>query len=133
MTAHSKVAPEDRLPLKGGNGEVMDSTETIRPLVENGEASPTRVVAPLTLLPQEALDTYLKRIGYHVVEKVMRVLPFFHLLWGHFGPDHLCDLEISLGCAHVNDALFLLHVHERCRVGGVWSLGHAHGLDDGPQ
>lgn len=82
MTAHSKVAPEDRLPLKGGNGEVMDSTETIRPLVENGEASPTRVVAPLTLLPQEALDTYLKRIGYHVVEKVMRVLPFFTFYGG---------------------------------------------------
>lgn len=80
----SRVAPEDQIPLRGDNGEAMGSTETTRPLVQirEGKAAPRRLIAPLTLLPQEALDTYLKRIGYQVCEKVMRVLPFLTIYGG---------------------------------------------------
>jgi len=81
----TQVAPEDQIPLRGGNGEAMGSTETTRPLVNEGKstrAPPRRLLAPLTLLPQEALDTHLKRIGYEIVEKCMRVLPFLTIYGG---------------------------------------------------
>eukprot|EP00438_Fugacium_kawagutii_P035843 Skav200295 [mRNA] locus=scaffold2127:552582:581582:+ [translate_table: standard] len=79
----TSVAPEDQIPLRGGNGEMMGSTETTRPMLLSREkAAPRRLLAPLTLLPQEGLDTYLKRIGYQVVEKAMRVLPFLTIYGG---------------------------------------------------
>eukprot|EP00930_Biecheleria_cincta_P037872 TRINITY_DN26021_c0_g1_i1.p1 TRINITY_DN26021_c0_g1~~TRINITY_DN26021_c0_g1_i1.p1 ORF type:complete len:672 (-),score=96.05 TRINITY_DN26021_c0_g1_i1:111-2126(-) len=64
-----------------------ESATDLRPLVEireNGVLARTKysMIAPLTLRKEVVLDTALKRLGYHFVHILIRVLPFLVIYGG---------------------------------------------------
>jgi hypothetical protein len=121
-----------------------ESATDLRPLVEIGETgvlarTKYSMIAPLTLRKEVVLDTALKRLGYHFIHILIRVLPFLVIYggtlalavcvamqyrWGvlmsmmlYCSFMALSSLEMAFGGAY---GMFLIYINARNDWFGMW-------------